>query len=39
MRADGTTCHLRYIPVVTVGLGGMEQSLGSPYTDIVSVHH
>ena len=37
MRADGTTC--RYIPVVTVGLGGMKRSVGGPYTDIVSVHH
>ena len=39
MRADGTTCRLRYIPVVTVGLSGMERSVGGPYTDIVSVHH
>ena len=39
MRADGTTCSSRYIPVVKVGLGGMERSVGGPYTDILSVHH
>ena len=39
MHADGTTCRFRYIPVVTVDPGGMERSVGGPYTDIVSVHH
>ena len=38
MRADGTTCQSRYIPVVTVGLGGMERRVGGQHTDIVSVH-
>ena len=38
MRADGTTCHLRYIPVVTVGLSGMERSVGGQHTDIVRLH-
>ena len=38
MRADGTTCQSRYIPVVTVGLSGMERSVGGQHTDIVSVH-
>ena len=39
MRADGTTCHSKYIPVVTVGLGGMERGVGGQHTDIVSGHH
>ena len=39
MSADGTTCHSRYIPVVTVCLGDMDRSVSGPHTDIVSVHH
>ena len=39
MYADGTSCRSRYIPVVTVGLGGMERSVGGQHTDIESVHH
>ena len=39
MCADGTSCRSRYIPVVTVGLGGMKRSMGGAYTDIVSEHH
>ena len=39
MHADGTSCRSRYMTVVTVGLGGMERSVGGQHTDIVSVHH
>ena len=41
MRADGTTCRLRHIPVVTVGLGSTERCVGGtfygPHTGVVSV--
>ena len=37
MFADGMTCRLRHIPVVTVGPGDMERSEGGPHTDIVDV--
>ena len=37
MREDGTNCRLRYIPVVNIGLGGMERGVGGPHADIVSV--
>ena len=39
MPADGRTCRSRYIPVVSVGLGGMERSVGGPHRRVVSVHH
>ena len=36
-QADGTTCHLRHIPVVTVSPGGMERRQGGPHKDVVDV--
>ena len=32
MRADGTTCRSRHIPVVTLGLDGTERSMGGSHT-------
>ena len=37
MGADGTTCRLRHIPVVTVGLGSTEGIVGGPRTDVLGV--
>ena len=37
MRADGTTCHSRYNPVVTTGLCATERSMCGPHTDVVDV--
>ena len=37
MRADGMTCHMRCIPVVTTGLRGTERSEGGPHIDVVNV--
>ena len=37
MRAYDTTCCLRYIPVMTAGLGSMERSVSGPHTSEVDV--
>ena len=37
MRADGMTCGLRHIPVVTLGLGSTERNEGGPHTKVVAV--
>ena len=37
MRAVGTNCRTRHIPVVTLGLDGTERSVGGSHTDTVSV--
>ena len=35
--ADGTTCHPRYITVVTVGPSCTERNEGGPHKDVVDV--